>query len=76
MLMFGHLVQMAGFMISPCRTFPIQNETLFEYVCIGLATAQLFSFIAAFTWKFLDHICIHLSITRVCIRCNQAQIKH
>ena len=65
MLMFGHLTQMAGFMISPCRVFPMKNEDLFEKVCLGLATGQFFTFIAAFSWKFLDHICIHFTITKV-----------
>ena len=65
MLMFGHLTQMAGFMISPCRVIPMKNEDLFENVCLGLATGQFFTFIAAFSWKFLDHICIHFTITKV-----------
>ena len=65
MLMLGHLTQMAGFIISPCRLYPMQDESVFENVCLGLATGQLFTFVGAFTWKFLDHICIHLTITRV-----------
>ena len=68
--MLGHLTQMAGFIISPCRLYPMQDETVFENVCLGLATGQLFTFIGAFTWKFLDHICIHLTITRVGISSN------
>ena len=65
MLLLNHVAVGLGFLFSPCRLASIEEEHVFEDTCIGLAAAQLFTFLAAFSWKFLDHVCIHFTVTKV-----------
>ena len=65
LLLLNHMAIGLGYMISPCHSWSIKDETVFENTCMALTTAQLFTFIAAFSWIALDHICIHFVVAQV-----------
>ena len=65
MLLVNHVAQAMGFILSPCRLASISVEKTFDDTCLAIAIVRLFTFLAAFSWKLMDHICIHFSVTKV-----------
>ena len=65
MLLVNHIAQAMGFILSPCRLASIRVEKTFDDTCLAIAIVRLFTFLAAFSWKLMDHICIHFSVTKV-----------
>ena len=65
MLLVNHVAQAMGFIFSPCRLASIRVEKTFDDTCLAIAIVRLFTFLAAFSWKLMDHICIHFLVTKV-----------